>query len=154
MDVYTDGSCIGNGNKNAIAGIGVFFGHNDPRNICSKLESKDKLTNQVAELIAALMAIRTIKNIPYGQLRILTDSEYLVKSMNNWATKWEINGWMTAKKTPVANIDLLKLLYNLKKEHNITFKHVKAHQNAPIKGEEKDWEGNAMADKLAKDALR
>jgi ribonuclease HI len=29
--VYTDGACRGNGQTGAIAGVGVFFGRNDPR---------------------------------------------------------------------------------------------------------------------------
>jgi ribonuclease HI len=32
IDVYTDGSCIGNGCPSAIGGIGVYFGPNDPYN--------------------------------------------------------------------------------------------------------------------------
>lgn len=31
--VYTDGSCRNNGNSNAIAGIGIYFGLDDPRNV-------------------------------------------------------------------------------------------------------------------------
>ena len=31
--VYTDGACINNGKPNARAGIGVYFGENDSRNI-------------------------------------------------------------------------------------------------------------------------
>ena len=30
MNVYTDGACSSNGNKNANAGIGVWFGDNHP----------------------------------------------------------------------------------------------------------------------------
>jgi len=31
LQIYTDGSCRGNGQKGAIAGVGVYFGKNDPR---------------------------------------------------------------------------------------------------------------------------
>ena len=47
--VYTDGACPGNGGANPIAGIGVFFGPNDPRNISRPLEGP-KQTNQRAEM--------------------------------------------------------------------------------------------------------
>ena len=54
--VYTDGSCINNGKKNARGGVGVWFGENDPRNISKKLNSV-KPTNQSAELTAILMTL-------------------------------------------------------------------------------------------------
>lgn len=31
ITIFTDGSSLGNGGKNAKAGVGVFFGENDPR---------------------------------------------------------------------------------------------------------------------------
>ena len=34
--VYTDGACIHNGKPHAKAGMGVFFGYDDPRNISKK----------------------------------------------------------------------------------------------------------------------
>ena len=34
--VYTDGACIHNGKPNAKAGMGVFFGYNDSRNISDR----------------------------------------------------------------------------------------------------------------------
>ena len=38
--VYTDGSCSNNGRDNALAGIGIFFGRNDNRNISKKNRRK------------------------------------------------------------------------------------------------------------------
>lgn len=50
--VWTDGACQGNGRDGAVAGVGVWFGEDDPRNISEKLEGKQ--TNQRAELMAAI----------------------------------------------------------------------------------------------------
>jgi len=36
--VYTDGGCSNNGSINAVAGIGIFFGINDTRNVSQKLK--------------------------------------------------------------------------------------------------------------------
>jgi len=47
--VYTDGSALGNGKAKSQAGVGVFFGVNDPRNVSERLDS-DLQTNQRAEL--------------------------------------------------------------------------------------------------------
>ncbi|KAF9899292.1 hypothetical protein BX616_003120 [Lobosporangium transversale] len=46
---YTDGSSLGNGKSNSRAGVGVFFGVNDPRNVSERLDG-DLQTNQRAEL--------------------------------------------------------------------------------------------------------
>ena len=41
IDVYTDGSCVGNGCHSATGGMGVFFGPNDPYNVSERVESYD-----------------------------------------------------------------------------------------------------------------
>jgi ribonuclease HI len=47
---YTDGACSRNGQKGSAAGIGVYFGPNDPRNLSEPLTGT-KQTNQRAELM-------------------------------------------------------------------------------------------------------
>lgn len=47
--VYTDGSSRGNGQQGCQAGVGVFFGVNDPRNVSERLAGEPQ-TNQRAEL--------------------------------------------------------------------------------------------------------
>lgn len=157
-EVFTDGACIGNGSKNAKAGAGVFFGEKDPRNLSSRIYNGDKkVTNQVAELTAALMAIRAYtaeEQAKSGPLTVVTDSEYLVNSMNKWAINWEKNGWITAKKTPVLNSEILKALYSLKRKRDVKFRHVYAHLSRPDdESKVADWQGNAMADKLAMEGI-
>ena len=52
MKVFTDGSCINNGKPNAIAGIGIYFGELDTRNVSSRIDGKQ--TNNTAELTAVI----------------------------------------------------------------------------------------------------
>ena len=40
IQVFTDGSCPNNGKKNAIAGIGIYFGENDPKNKSERIQGK------------------------------------------------------------------------------------------------------------------
>lgn len=47
--VYTDGACKGNGQKTPVAGVGVWWGRNDPRNIAERCPGIQ--TNNRAELI-------------------------------------------------------------------------------------------------------
>ena len=50
--VYTDGACSNNGKLYAKAGIGIFFGHHDKRNVSERVDGKQ--TNNTAELTAII----------------------------------------------------------------------------------------------------
>ena len=72
INVYTDGSCLNNGESNAIAGIGVYFGKNDNRNISEKICGIQ--TNNVAELNAIDKAFNILKkyiNTNYIQIHYM-----------------------------------------------------------------------------------
>ena len=58
IKVYTDGSCLKNGRQGAVAGIGVYFGRGDPRNI--SLPYLNKPTNNRAEMTAILEAYKAL----------------------------------------------------------------------------------------------
>lgn len=47
------------------------------------------------------------------QVVLKSDSEYLVKGMTEWLSKWESNGYRTAKGAPVANLELFQKLRKL-----------------------------------------
>lgn len=156
--IFTDGACTNNGKHNARAGIGVFFGNDDPRNVSQELKT-DKLTNQVAELTAAIVAIKAAvkSGIPDGKFTIVTDSDYVYKIVTSWAYNWSKNGWKTSKNTPVLNSEIIQKLFHLKQKHSVKFKQVRSHLVAPpssaSKIEKLFWEGNYMADLLAVNAI-
>ena len=54
VNIYTDGACSNNGQRGAKAGLGVYFGENDPRNCSERIEGKQ--TNNTAELKAIIKA--------------------------------------------------------------------------------------------------
>jgi ribonuclease HI len=58
--VYTDGSCLGSYGGNCKAGIGVYFGRNDPRNISSRLPGSLLQTSGTAESYAIYKALETL----------------------------------------------------------------------------------------------
>lgn len=159
ISVYTDGSCSFNGRKDAIGGIGVYFGPEDPRNYSAPLskfyndtfDSSAKNTNNLAELCAILQACKILeKDLESGKkILILTDSNYSINCLSVWYRNWVKNNWVNASKKPVSNkIVIEKILndYLLKFKELVKFKHVKAHTNS--KGDEA--EGNAAADALAR----
>lgn len=144
--VYTDGACSNNGKKNALAGIGVFFGINDKRNVSKRIIGKQ--TNNRAELIAIIEAYYIIeKDILDGKkIVIVTDSEYCIKCVSSYGEKNHNQNW----KKDIPNKDLVKLIYELYKDKdNIEFMHIRAHTNK----EDIHSFGNKKADELAVKAI-
>jgi len=133
--VYTDGSCLNNGKINAVAGIGIFFGIDDIRNVSRKIDGKQ--TNNAAELTAIIETYYIIENdLRNGKrVTIVSDSEYSIKCVSSYGEKCEKNGWMT----DIPNKELVKTAYELyKNQQNIQFIHTDIHSI-----------GNDHADRLA-----
>jgi len=163
FSVYTDGSCLNNGKKNSIGAIGIYFSDNDPDNLGQVIDNEGtKITNQTMELLACVQALQIIKDKILNGLKakiifVYTDSTYLINSMTKWYNSWEKNGWKNTKDKDVENKELIQLLYKLKSEFIVIFKHVRSHQDPPTNKKSDEyqfWYGNFMADKLATDACK
>lgn len=142
--VYTDGACIDNGKSTAKAGIGVYFGENDNRNISKKVIGKQ--SNNVAELTAIIETYSQIeKDITNKKICIVTDSRYALLCIGMYGKRQEKNKW----KNKIPNQELVKKIYELYKNTNIKFMHIKAHTtNSDIHSI-----GNRKADILANMAI-
>ncbi|KAI1117443.1 ribonuclease H-like protein [Nemania sp. NC0429] len=142
IQIFTDGSSLSNGRAGATAGVGVFFGEGDPRNISERLAGETQ-TNQRAELTAVIRALeRTKKN---AKIRIFTDSKYTIDCSTNWYRSWEKNNWTKPDGEPVLNQDLIKQIRALIDERDgagfkTLFQWVKGHSSIA---------GNLSADRLA-----
>jgi ribonuclease HI len=144
--VYTDGACVGNGKANAIAGIGVYFGNDDIRNVSRRIEGKQ--SNNTAELGAIIQAFDLIKkDISKGKrVTIVSDSKYAIGCVTTYGKKCEKKDW----NLDIPNKDLVKQAYELfKNKSNIQFMHIKAHTG----GKDIHSIGNENADKLANMAI-
>lgn len=132
--VYTDGASSNNGYVTAKAGIGVFFGENDSRNISEYIGNN---TNQVAELTAILRVLQIINKLKLtDNIMIVSDSEYAIRC---------ITGYYEASHNNLKLVIEAKSLRN----NNIQFMHVKAHTGK----QDIHSIGNFHADKLATNAL-
>uniref|UniRef100_A0A5S6QN38 ribonuclease H n=1 Tax=Trichuris muris TaxID=70415 RepID=A0A5S6QN38_TRIMR len=139
---YTDGACISNGRRKAKAGIGVYWGPDDPRNVSERLTGLQ--TNNRAEIEACSRAIEQAKLSGIQNLEIRTDSKYVIKCMTCWIHQWRRNNWTAASGLPVKNqVDLLRLIA-LAKSINVHWKHVPGHAGIA---------GNEAADKLAREGI-
>jgi len=93
-------------------------------------------TNNRMELTAFIKSIEIINaiikkdNVLPTEVSIIvsSDSSYLVKGNNEWLANWIRSGWKTASKKPVENLDLWKMIAEINKNFNVTYRWVRAHQ--------------------------
>ena len=99
-------------------------------------------TNNRMELLAAISALEALKKA--ASVDLTTDSQYVRQGITNWIHNWKRNGWRTADKKPVKNIDLWQRLDEAMKRHKVEWHWVKGHAGHPE---------NERADQLARDAI-
>ena len=144
--VYTDGSCSNNGFSNAIAGIGIYFNTNDPRNVSRRVVGKQ--SNNTAELTAIIETLHILQpDIKQGKIiHIYSDSKYAIRCCTEYGEKCQLNKW---EKT-IPNKELVKQAYQLKKDYpNVELIYIKAHTN----NTDIHSLGNDGADRLANQAI-
>ena len=122
--IYTDGACKG------IPGPGgwgvLILLENEQIELSGG--SKETTNNQM-ELTAVIKALNFFeKKI---KVDLYTDSKYVMDGITDYIKKWKINGWQTANKKPVKNMNLWKILDELNNLHDINWNWVKGHSGNP-----------------------
>lgn len=136
---YTDGACSGNPGP---GGWGVLLQASQAGNIVKERELRGgdgATTNNQMELMAAIMALETLDRA--STLTIVTDSTYVKNGVTQWIHGWKRNGWRTAAKKPVKNVELWQRLDLAQSRHQVTWEWVKGHAEHPE---------NERADELAR----
>ena len=122
--LYCDGACSPNPGDGGWGVVLIAPRHGRRRRELSGAESDT--TNNRMELTAALKGLSALKRPSH--VCIITDSEYLKKAFTHgWLERWQHNGWRTAGKKPVKNIDLWQALVEALAPHRIEWKWVKGH---------------------------
>ena len=119
--IYTDGACSGNPGPGGWGAV-IFDKDNNQKNISG---GERNTTNNRMELLAAIMALKKIKN--NSDVIMFTDSIYVKNGITEWMVKWKKNGWKNANKKPVKNKDLWIRLDSLCEKNNVSWKWVKGH---------------------------
>ena len=81
------------------------------------------------ELTAVIRALQALKR-PVS-INIHTDSQYVQKGISQWIHNWKRNGWRTADRQPVKNVDLWQALDAELAKHAARFHWVKGHAGHP-----------------------
>ena len=137
IEIYTDGACSGNPGP---GGWGALLQYNGHERELSGGETET--TNNRMELMAAIAALEALKEP--CEVDLYTDSQYVRGGITDWIKRWRANGWRTADKKPVKNVDLWQRLDAALAPHTVHWHWVKGHAGHP---------GNERADALARAAV-
>jgi ribonuclease HI len=137
VTIFTDGACSGNPGPGGFGAI-LRFGATE-----KELSGGEAMTtNNRMELTAAIAALEALKR-PCS-VDLYTDSQYLRSGISSWIHGWKKNGWRTADKKPVKNIDLWQRLDSALGTHEVRWHWVKGHAGHPE---------NERADELARKGM-
>lgn len=136
VSIFTDGSCLGNPGPGGYGAVLEFGPHN------KELAGGFRLTtNNRMELLACIEAL-TVLSEPC-EVSLTTDSQYVKNGINQWIKNWKKNGWRTASKQAVKNVDLWQRLDQQVQRHQVSWHWVKGHSGHPQ---------NERCDQLARQA--
>lgn len=124
VKIFTDGACLGNPG---------------PGGWCCLLRSDDTervlrggepmTTNNRMEIQGVLEGLRALNKS--CKVEIYSDSQYVLKGINEWLPGWIRNNWVNSQKKPVANSDLWKEMVDELEPHTVTVHWVKGHAGHP-----------------------
>jgi ribonuclease HI len=132
--IHTDGGCTPNPGPGGWGAVLRYGEH--VRELCGG--EPDSTTNNRMELTAPIMALEALKRPVVVDL--YTDSTYVRNGITKWVLGWQRNGWQTAAKQPVKNVDLWQRLQVACAGHDVRWHWVKGHAGVV---------DNELADQLA-----
>lgn len=115
--VHSDGSCIRNGKPSARASIGVYFGPNSRYNVAEPVPQVLVQNSEVAELWAALQALRkgrnVLRKVGAEGIVLASDAECVCKTMTDQIYTWRANGFRDVRGEPIRHHQLFRQLSNV-----------------------------------------
>lgn len=136
--IYTDGACSGNPGP---GGWGALLRTGTHERELRGGEAQS--TNNRMEMMAVIAALEAL-SWPCV-VALYTDSRYVMDGVTKWMVNWKRNGWRTAKKKPVKNVDLWQRLELAIEPHDVSWNWVKGHNGDP---------DNERVDALARLAIK
>jgi ribonuclease HI len=137
VEIFTDGACSGNPGPGGWGTI-LRVGSRE-----RELSGGDPATtNNRMELMAAIQGLEALKRP--CRVCLFTDSIYVRDGDTKWIHGWKKNGWRTADKKPVKNVELWQRLDAARAPHQVDWIWVKGHSGHAE---------NERADQLARDEI-
>jgi len=120
VELFTDGACAGNPGPGGWAAL-LRRGSRE-RLIAGGDEAT---TNNRMELTACIEGLLAIKRP--CRVVVTTDSQYVVKGIQEWLPRWRARQWRTAGGDPVLNRDLWEALDKVVSLHDVKWQWVRGH---------------------------
>ncbi|MCF6241434.1 MAG: hypothetical protein L3J74_08840 [Bacteroidales bacterium] len=112
--IYTDGCYLAKLNRAAC----VYISKNIKNKLNIYTENLFAANSSLTELVAVIRALQHHKNIQ--ELRIVTDSRYIIKGLTEWIFNWKLNDWHTAQGEKVKNINYWKQFEELSRNDTLS----------------------------------
>jgi ribonuclease HI len=138
VEIYADGACRGNPGPGGWAALLICGGREKELS-----GAEPATTNNRMELTAVISALEALTK-PRVSARVYTDSQYVIKGIEEWLGSWKARGWRTADRKPVKNQDLWERLDALAARHDLEWHWVRGHSGV---------DGNERVDLLANQAI-
>lgn len=142
VEIWTDGSCRPNPGAGGWAAI-LRFADGRTRELSG---ADADTTNNRMELRAAIAGLEALPG-PH-LITVHADSEYVVRGMTLWLSRWQASRWRTAKGKAVENADLWGRLAAAAEDHDIEWEWVQGHAGDPM-NDRADALANAARGNLA-----
>jgi ribonuclease HI len=136
VKIATDGACKGNPGPGGWGAL-IRMGQHEKE----LSGGEPATTNNRMELMAAIRGLEALTRPCH--VTLATDSAYVKDGITRWVFGWQRNGWRTADKKAVKNVELWQALVAATAPHRIDWVWVKGHAGDP---------DNERADRLASDA--
>ncbi|MFG0305332.1 MAG: ribonuclease HI [Phycisphaerales bacterium JB040] len=126
VELFTDGACSGNPGP---GGWAYILRHPVSSAEVERTGSERATTNNRMELMAVIRGLEALTRPSIVEL--YSDSQYVLKGMEEWLAQWKARGWRTAAKKPVKNEELWRRLDELQSTHRISFHWIRGHDGHP-----------------------
>lgn len=126
VELYTDGACSGNPGP---GGWAYILRHPASGKEVEASGGAPQTTNNRMELTAVIEGLEAIKTP--SRVDVYSDSQYVLKGLNEWMDNWKKKGWKTAAKKPVKNRELWEELDKLREIHTLSYHWIKGHNEHP-----------------------
>ncbi len=138
VELFTDGSCLGNPGPGGWAAL-LRYGRHE-RMLSG---GEPCTTNNRMELTALLQGLRALKEP--CEVHLFSDSQYLVKALDEWLPAWEKRGMRRADGKPIENRDLWEALMAELRRHRVVPHWIRGH-SGHSENERVDWEARRQAE--------
>ena len=132
--VHADESCLGNDSSKPSPGGNAALVEAPAGDSVARwdfYECAPQTTNNKMALAGAIAALEWIRRQwKHARVRYVSDSEYLVKGMNEWIKDWRARGWRR-KGGAIENLDLWQKLEQVAQAHDMDWTWVRGHDGHP-----------------------